>query len=70
MHQRCTNLIQSISLHTSNTIFFNEMIYFVLIMLVFAVPPKITPFSFAADPHVGERASIQCVVVKVNYFTT
>lgn len=36
-----------------------------MIMLMFTVPPKITPFSFAADPHVGERASIQCVVVKV-----
>ncbi|PSN46727.1 Down syndrome cell adhesion molecule-like protein Dscam2, partial [Blattella germanica] len=27
------------------------------------VPPKITPFSFARDLNVGDRTSIQCVVV-------
>lgn len=28
-----------------------------------SVPPKITPFSFARDLNVGDRTSIQCVVV-------
>lgn len=27
------------------------------------MPPKITPFSFARDLNVGDRTSIQCVVV-------
>jgi len=30
----------------------------------FAVPPKITPFSFRLDLHLGERVGIQCVVSK------
>lgn len=29
-----------------------------------AVPPKITPFSFRADVHLGERVGVQCVVSK------
>lgn len=28
------------------------------------VPPKITPFSFRADLHLGERVGVQCVVGK------
>lgn len=32
-------------------------------VLFFSVPPKITPFSFARDLNVGDRTSIQCVVV-------
>lgn len=32
-------------------------------MYNFIVPPKITPFSFARDLNVGDRTSIQCVVV-------
>lgn len=28
------------------------------------MPPKITPFSFRADLHVGERVGVQCVVGK------
>ncbi|KYN00441.1 hypothetical protein ALC62_08745 [Cyphomyrmex costatus] len=31
--------------------------------LIFFVPPKITPFSFARDLNVGDRTSVQCVVV-------
>lgn len=31
--------------------------------IVLSVPPKITPFSFARDLNVGDRTSIQCVVV-------
>jgi len=30
----------------------------------FAVPPKITPFSFRLDLHLGERVGVQCVVSK------
>lgn len=37
--------------------------YFVFFYIVFSVPPKITPFSFARDLNVGDRTSIQCVVV-------
>lgn len=29
-----------------------------------AVPPKITPFSFRLDLHLGERVGVQCVVSK------
>jgi len=29
-----------------------------------AVPPKITPFSFRSDLHLGERVGVQCVVGK------
>lgn len=32
-------------------------------VLFFSVPPKITPFNFARDLNVGDRTSIQCVVV-------
>lgn len=31
--------------------------------IVLSVPPKITPFSFARDLNVGDRTSVQCVVV-------
>lgn len=31
--------------------------------LYFAVPPKITPFTFAQDLKLGDRISVQCVVV-------
>lgn len=34
-----------------------------LSVLFFSVPPKITPFSFARDLNVGDRTSVQCVVV-------
>jgi len=34
-----------------------------LVCIVLSVPPKITPFSFARDLNVGDRTSVQCVVV-------
>lgn len=36
---------------------------FSLLFIVLSVPPKITPFNFARDLNVGDRTSIQCVVV-------
>lgn len=30
----------------------------------FAVPPKITPFSFRSDLLLGERVGVQCVISK------
>lgn len=33
------------------------------VCIVLSVPPKITPFSFARDLNVGDRTSVQCVVV-------
>lgn len=29
-----------------------------------AVPPRITPFSFLTDLHVGDRVGIQCFITK------
>lgn len=31
---------------------------------IFSVPPKITPFSFRMDLHLGERVGVQCVISK------
>lgn len=31
---------------------------------VVSVPPKITPFDFQTDLHVGDRAGVQCFVTK------
>jgi hypothetical protein len=43
---------------------FNLKLVLVMSSFVFSVPPKLNPFSFRSDLHLGERVGLQCMVSK------